>query len=58
VIDPDAPIFLHPGQMAGKARKFCADSNQTVPQTQGEIVRIVLESLALKYHWCWSGWRS
>ena len=49
VIDPDAPVFLHPGNMPEKVRQFCADTNQPVPQTQGEIVRVVLESLALKY---------
>ncbi|MFH1524233.1 MAG: rhamnulokinase family protein [Chloroflexota bacterium] len=49
VIDPDAPVFLHSGNMPEKVRGFCADTKQTVPQTQGEIVRIVLESLALKY---------
>lgn len=49
VIDQDSPMFLHPGQMPEKIRKFCADSGQAVPQTQGEIVRVALESLALKY---------
>jgi sugar (pentulose or hexulose) kinase len=49
VIDPDSNIFLHPGDMPDKIRKFYADSEQTVPETQGEIIRVVLESLALKY---------
>jgi len=49
VIDPDSRIFLHPGQMAEKIRQFCADSGQPVPETQGEVIRVVLESLALKY---------
>jgi rhamnulokinase len=49
VIDPDDSMFLHPGNMPEKIRKFCADANQSIPQTQGEIVRVVLESLALKY---------
>ncbi|HVM71106.1 MAG TPA: rhamnulokinase family protein [Anaerolineales bacterium] len=49
VIDPDAPDFLRPGDMPEKVRKFCAKTHQAIPQTQGEIVRVALESLALKY---------
>ena len=49
VIDPDADVFFHPGDMPGKIRKFCAESGQPIPQTTGEIVRVALESIALKY---------
>jgi rhamnulokinase len=49
VIDPDADLFFHPGEMPEKIRQFCAESGQSVPQTKGEIVRVALESLALKY---------
>jgi rhamnulokinase len=49
VIDPDADEFIHPGDMPGRIQKFCADTNQRVPQTKGQIIRIVLESIALKY---------
>jgi rhamnulokinase len=49
IIDPDDSSFLHPGNMPEKIRRFCADTNQPIPQTQGEIVRVALESLALKY---------
>jgi rhamnulokinase len=49
VIDPDADLFFHPGEMPEKIRKFCAESGQSIPQTKGEIVRVALESLALKY---------
>jgi sugar (pentulose or hexulose) kinase len=35
--------------MPEKIRKFCSDTEQTVPATQGEIVRVALESLALMY---------
>jgi rhamnulokinase len=49
VIDPDADLFFHPGNMPEKIRRFCADCNQSVPETKGEIVRVALESLALKY---------
>lgn len=49
VIDPDHPEFLHPGDMPSRIRKFCSDTNQRVPQTKGQILRVVLESIALKY---------
>jgi rhamnulokinase len=48
-IDPGSPLFLHPGQMADKIQAYCRDSGQKVPETQGEIVRTALESLAMKY---------
>jgi rhamnulokinase len=49
VIDVDDPIFFHPGDMPQKIRDYCANTGQAVPQTQGEITRVILESLALKY---------
>lgn len=49
VIDPDDPIFLHPGDMPEKIQSFCRSRGQPVPQTRGEILRVALESLALKY---------
>jgi rhamnulokinase len=51
VVDPDDIAFLHPGDMPERIRKFCADTDQPVPRTRGEIVRVALESLALKYRW-------
>jgi len=49
VIDPDDAEFLHPGDMPSRIQKFCGDTNQRVPQTKGQIVRVALESIALKY---------
>ena len=51
VIDPDDSVFLHPGNMPERIQKYCADTNQAIPQTKGEIVRVVLECMALKYRW-------
>jgi rhamnulokinase len=51
VIDPDDSRFLHPGDMPERIQKYCAETNQTVPQTKGEVLRVVLESIALKYRW-------
>ncbi len=49
VIDPDLGEFLHPGEMPARIQKYCADTNQRVPQTKGQILRVALESIALKY---------
>lgn len=49
VIDPDDDRFLHPGDMAERIRNYCAETNQHVPQTKGEVIRVALEGIALKY---------
>jgi rhamnulokinase len=51
VVDPDHTSFLHPGDMPERIRKFCQTSGQPIPQTKGEIVRVALESIAVKYRW-------
>jgi rhamnulokinase len=43
--------FLPPGDMVGRIQAFCRDTGQAVPETVGEVVRSVLESLALEYRW-------
>jgi rhamnulokinase len=50
-IDPDDSAFFHPGNMPERIQEYCAHTNQTLPQTKGEIVRVALESIALKYRW-------
>lgn len=51
MIDPDDGQFFHPGDMPERIRNYCVNTNQTVPQAKGEIVRVALESLVLKYRW-------
>jgi len=48
-VDPDHPAFLSPQDMPEAICAWCRDSGQTVPETEGQIVRCALESLALKY---------
>ncbi len=48
-IDPDYPEFAKPGNIPERIREFCKNTNQYVPQTDGEIVRCIYESLAMKY---------
>ncbi len=48
-IDPDDPRFTPPGNQIQRIREFCQETGQYVPQTDGEIVRCIYESLAMKY---------
>lgn len=48
-IDPDAPEFTPPGDIPARVQEFCRKTGQYVPQTVGEIMRCIYESLALKY---------
>ncbi|EXX90257.1 carbohydrate kinase, partial [Paenibacillus darwinianus] len=50
-IDPDDPLFLHPGDMRVRIRQYCEATGQHPPDEPGEIVRCILESLALKYRY-------
>lgn len=47
-IDPDDPSFTAPTNMPDAIRQFCRDTNQPVPESEGEVIRCALESLALK----------
>ncbi|MBA4146623.1 MAG: rhamnulokinase [Verrucomicrobia bacterium] len=49
LVDPDDPSFLNPPDMPRAIQDFCGRTGQPVPQTEGELVRCALESLALKY---------
>jgi len=48
-INVDDPRFLSPGQMPEKVAAFCRETNQPAPESPGQIIRTVLESLALFY---------
>lgn len=48
-IDPDAPEFIPSGDIPGRIREFCARTGQEAPETEGEIIRCIDESLAMKY---------
>jgi rhamnulokinase len=54
-VDPDAPRFLNPPDMAAAIQAFCRETGQPVPEAEGELVRCALESLALKYQATLSG---
>ena len=51
LINPDYASFNTPGNMPEKIREFCRMTGQHVPETVGEVVRCIYESLALKYRY-------
>ncbi|MBN2303790.1 MAG: rhamnulokinase [Anaerolineae bacterium] len=51
LVDPDDPRFLPPGDMPARIREFCQDSGQPAPETVGQFMRAIYESLALKYRY-------
>ena len=48
-INPDDASFATPGNMPERVREYCRRTGQHVPETVGEVVRCIYESLALKY---------
>jgi rhamnulokinase len=49
LIDPRATRFLKPGEMPQKIATYCSETGQPAPETPGQFVRCILESLALLY---------
>lgn len=49
IVNTDDPAFTHPISMTKAIQRYCFETKQDVPYTQGELVRCVLESLAIKY---------
>jgi len=44
-----AQDFIAPGDVPERIQAYCQRTGQPIPQTEGEIVRSILESLALEY---------
>src|SRR5215472_10586419 len=49
IVNLDDPRFLNPPDMPKAIQDFCRETKQSVPHTEGELVRCSYESLALKY---------
>jgi rhamnulokinase len=49
IIDPDDSKFLNPPNMIKAIKEYCISNGQHIPENEGEFVRCILESLALKY---------
>ncbi len=48
-IDVDDPAFETAGNLPRRVKEYCERTNQYVPQTRGEIMRCIYQSLAMKY---------
>lgn len=49
LINPNDERFFSPGNMPEKVSNICFESGQERPESPGEIIRCVVESLALQY---------
>ncbi|RUT46460.1 rhamnulokinase [Paenibacillus anaericanus] len=49
LIDPDDLRFMNPADMVETIAEYCRESGQLVPETEGQFIRCILESLALRY---------
>ncbi|MGZ8719550.1 MAG: rhamnulokinase, partial [Aeromicrobium sp.] len=48
-IDPDDPRFLPAGDVPARVRAFCRETGQPEPPDAATLMRVLLESLALRY---------
>ena len=48
-INPDAGEFAAPGDMPAAIREFCKATGQTVPESEGAVLRCALDSIAMKF---------
>ncbi|MGE5395398.1 MAG: rhamnulokinase [Candidatus Saccharibacteria bacterium] len=49
LINPDDSMFLNPRDMIQAIRDYCYQTAQGTPQSHGETIRCIYDSLALKY---------
>ncbi|MDD6236197.1 MAG: rhamnulokinase, partial [Clostridiales bacterium] len=50
-VDVDDEVFSTPGNLPKRIQEFCRKTGQYVPQTRGEIMRCIYQSLAMKYRY-------
>lgn len=50
-IDPDAPEFVPSGNIPERVIQYCRETEQYVPQNDGEVLRCIYDSLAMKYRY-------
>lgn len=49
LINPDDSVFANPTDMGKAIGAYCIDTHQPRPETRGQMVRCIFESLALRY---------
>lgn len=50
-IDPDDAVFVPAGNIPKRIQEYCRRTAQKVPETKGEILRCIYDSLAMKYRY-------
>lgn len=48
-INPDDPMFANPPSMLEAIANYCANTHQPIPETDAQVARLIIESLALRY---------
>jgi rhamnulokinase len=48
-VDVNHEMFVSPGNMPERIKQFCRETNQQVPETDAEIVRVIFDSMVAKY---------
>lgn len=48
LVNPDDPLFGIEGSMPDRIRRYCRSTGQPVPDSRGAVVRVIIESLAVK----------
>jgi rhamnulokinase len=51
MIFPNDERFFSPGALPEKMKQYCLETGQPVPETPGQIIRCIVESLALSYRY-------
>jgi len=49
IINPDDPAFANPADMEEAIKTYCSEHGEPIPETRGQVVRCIYESLALRY---------
>ncbi len=49
LIDPDNARFMAPEDMPAEIARYCRETHQPIPDSEGAVIRCALESLALRY---------
>lgn len=50
-INPDYPDFTPSGNIPRRIKEYCEKTNQPVPKNDGEVMRCIYQSLAMKYRY-------
>lgn len=50
-IDPDDALFVPAGNIPKRIQEYCRKTAQKAPETKGEILRCIYDSLAMKYRY-------